>query len=80
MARTHRARRSCHVVPGSSPRMLAKVPGLGADEVILDLEDAVAEDAKAPARAAVAAAARAGAGGATVAVRTGSAATCVRWC
>ena len=49
--------------------MLAKVPGLGADEVILDLEDAVAEDAKAPARAAVAAAARAGAGGATVAVR-----------
>jgi citrate lyase subunit beta/citryl-CoA lyase len=49
--------------------MLAKVPALGADEVILDLEDAVAEDAKAPARAAVAAAARAGAGGATVAVR-----------
>lgn len=49
--------------------MLAKVPGLGADEVILDLEDAVAEDAKAPARAAVAAAARSGAAGATVAVR-----------
>ena len=42
MARPHRARRSCHVVPGSSARMLAKVPGLGADEVILDLEDAVA--------------------------------------
>jgi len=49
--------------------MLAKVPGLGADEVILDLEDAVAEDAKAPAREAVAAAAQAGAGGATIAVR-----------
>jgi citrate lyase subunit beta/citryl-CoA lyase len=49
--------------------MLAKVPALGADEVILDLEDAVAEDAKAPAREAVAAAARAGGGGATVAVR-----------
>jgi citrate lyase subunit beta/citryl-CoA lyase len=50
--------------------MLAKAPGLGADEVILDLEDSVAEDAKgAGTRAAVAAAAVAGAGGATVAVR-----------
>jgi citrate lyase subunit beta/citryl-CoA lyase len=50
--------------------MLAKAPGLGADEVILDLEDSVAEDAKgAGTRAAVAAAAAAGAGGATLAVR-----------
>ena len=37
-------------VPGSSPKMLAKAQGLPADEVFLDLEDAVATDAKASAR------------------------------
>lgn len=37
-------------VPGSSPKMLAKAQGLPADEVFLDLEDAVATDAKAAAR------------------------------
>lgn len=50
--------------------MLAKAPTLGADEVILDLEDSVAASAKGTqARLAVAAAARAGCGGATVAIR-----------
>jgi citrate lyase subunit beta/citryl-CoA lyase len=33
-------------VPGSSPRMLARAPGLDADELILDLEDSVAGGAK----------------------------------
>ena len=45
-----RPRRSCHAVPGSSERFLAKAPGLEADEVFLDLEDAVAESEKARAR------------------------------
>jgi citrate lyase subunit beta/citryl-CoA lyase len=34
------ARRSCLSVPGSSARMLAKAPTVGADELVLDLEDA----------------------------------------
>jgi citrate lyase subunit beta/citryl-CoA lyase len=42
--------RSCLVCPGSSPRMLAKLGGLPADEVIVDLEDAVAPAAKDEAR------------------------------
>ena len=50
MPRADRARRSCLAVPGSSPRFLAKAPGLAADEVFLDLEDAVAPDAKEEAR------------------------------
>ena len=37
-------------VPGSSPRFLDKAQGLAADEVFLDLEDAVAPDAKLAAR------------------------------
>jgi citrate lyase subunit beta/citryl-CoA lyase len=45
-------------VPGSSERFLAKAPGLAADEVFLDLEEAVAEREKAPARARVIAALR----------------------
>ncbi|HVX43477.1 MAG TPA: CoA ester lyase [Mycobacteriales bacterium] len=52
----NRLRRSCLVVPGSEPRMLGKAATLPADEVILDLEDAVAPEAKAPARANVVAA------------------------
>lgn len=48
------ARRSCLSVPGSSPRMLAKAAGLAADELVIDLEDAVATPAKDEARAAVA--------------------------
>ncbi|MGH2747542.1 MAG: HpcH/HpaI aldolase/citrate lyase family protein [Actinomycetota bacterium] len=45
-----RARRSCLSVPGSSPKMLSKSPGLPADEVFMDLEDSVAPLAKEEAR------------------------------
>ena len=41
------------VVPASHPRMVAKALASGADEVVLDLEDAVAPEAKDAARAAV---------------------------
>jgi citrate lyase subunit beta/citryl-CoA lyase len=41
-----RSRRSVLAVPGSSPKMLAKAQGLPVDEAFLDLEDAVAADAK----------------------------------
>ncbi len=51
-------RRSCLAVPGSSERFLAKAAGLPCDEVILDLEDAVAESGKAPSRRLVADAVR----------------------
>jgi citrate lyase subunit beta / citryl-CoA lyase len=50
MARPLRSRRSCLAVPGSSPKMLDKAQGLPADQVFLDLEDAVAPLAKADAR------------------------------
>ena len=53
-----RSRRSCHAVPGSSERFLAKAPSLDADEVFLDLEDAVAESEKGRARELVIAALR----------------------
>ncbi|MFI5840706.1 HpcH/HpaI aldolase/citrate lyase family protein [Catenuloplanes sp. NPDC051500] len=45
-----RPRRSCLAVPGSSLKMLGKAQGLPADQVFLDLEDAVAPLAKADAR------------------------------
>ncbi|WP_329454765.1 HpcH/HpaI aldolase/citrate lyase family protein [Streptomyces sp. NBC_01497] len=45
-----RPRRSCLAVPGSSPRFLDKAQGLPADQVFLDLEDAVAPLAKEGAR------------------------------
>jgi citrate lyase subunit beta / citryl-CoA lyase len=48
--RVVRPRRSCLSVPGSSPKMLAKAPGLPADEVFMDLEDSVAPLAKEEAR------------------------------
>ena len=48
--RPFRARRSCLAVPGSSTKMLDKAQGLPADQVFLDLEDAVAPDAKEGAR------------------------------
>jgi len=51
MARPYRARRSCLAVPASSERFIAKAHGLPADEVFLDLEDAVAPSAKEQARA-----------------------------
>lgn len=44
------SRRSCHSVPGSSERFLAKAAGLAADEVFLDLEDSVAASEKDAAR------------------------------
>jgi citrate lyase subunit beta / citryl-CoA lyase len=50
------ARRSCLSVPGSSEKMLAKAPALGADELVLDLEDAVTPEAKDGARELVVAA------------------------
>jgi citrate lyase subunit beta/citryl-CoA lyase len=45
-----RPRRSCLAVPGSSVKMLGKAQGLPADQVFLDLEDAVAPLAKPEAR------------------------------
>jgi citrate lyase subunit beta/citryl-CoA lyase len=54
----HLPRRSCHAVPGSSERFLAKAPSLDADMFFLDLEDAVAPLEKEAARAKVVAAVR----------------------
>jgi len=51
--RTIRPRRSCHSVPGSSERFIAKAAQLPADQIFLDLEDSVAPDEKARARAQV---------------------------
>jgi len=48
--RPKRLRRCQLSVPGSSEKMLTKAAGLAVDHVFLDLEDAVAPDAKAPAR------------------------------
>ncbi|MFZ0042486.1 MAG: CoA ester lyase [Solirubrobacteraceae bacterium] len=45
------ARRSCLSVPAGEPRKLAKATGLGADEVVIDLEDSVSPPAKPQARA-----------------------------
>lgn len=50
MAATARARRSVLYIPGSNTRALEKGRGLAADALILDLEDAVAADAKPQAR------------------------------
>jgi citrate lyase subunit beta/citryl-CoA lyase len=55
-----RPRRSVLYMPGSNARALEKARTLPADGLILDLEDAVAPDAKAPARDQVAAAVKAG--------------------
>ncbi|MDE3204493.1 MAG: CoA ester lyase [Acidobacteriota bacterium] len=46
-------RRSCHAVPGSSEKFMAKAPSLGADMYFLDLEDAVAPLEKEESRARV---------------------------
>lgn len=48
--RTPRLNRSVLAVPGSSPRFFEKAAASDADEVFLDLEDAVAPDQKEPAR------------------------------
>jgi citrate lyase subunit beta/citryl-CoA lyase len=50
VSRPLRSRRSNLAVPGSSPKMLDKAKGLAADQVFLDLEDAVAPLAKPDAR------------------------------
>ncbi|MDR7102282.1 CoA ester lyase [Croceicoccus sp. BE223] len=52
--------RSVLYMPGSNDRAIAKVRTLPADAIVLDLEDSVAPDMKAAARAAVAAALREG--------------------
>ena len=57
---TPRPRRSALYMPGANARALDKARGLDADVLILDLEDAVAPDAKPQARAQVAAALQAG--------------------
>ncbi len=54
MSSSARPRRSVLYMPGSNPRALAKGRELPADALILDLEDAVAPDAKAAGRGAIA--------------------------
>ena len=61
--------RSALYVPGSNARALEKARGLDADMLIIDLEDAVPEDAKDAARRAAAAYVAAGAGGKILAIR-----------
>ena len=56
MPATARPRRSVLYMPGSNERAMEKGRALPADGLILDLEDAVAPDAKAPARAQITAA------------------------
>ncbi|WP_399088710.1 HpcH/HpaI aldolase/citrate lyase family protein [Streptomyces sp. BBFR2] len=58
-----RPRRSVLYMPGANERVLEKAKSVPADALILDLEDAVAPDAKAAARERVAAAAASGAYG-----------------
>lgn len=57
---SHRPRRSCLYMPGANTRALEKAKSIPADTLIFDLEDAVAPDAKAEARANVCAAAKEG--------------------
>jgi citrate lyase subunit beta/citryl-CoA lyase len=71
------SRRSCLSVPGSSEAKLTKARNLGADEVVIDLEDAVAVPAKAQARDAAMAALETWSGPA-VAVRVNGPGT--PWC
>jgi citrate lyase subunit beta / citryl-CoA lyase len=60
MSTAHRPRRSCLYMPGANARALEKARELPADTLILDLEDAVAPEAKGEARGAIAAALAAG--------------------
>ena len=60
MTLSPRPRRSVLYMPGSNGRALAKARELPADCLIMDLEDAVAPEAKAAARAEIAAALQAG--------------------
>jgi len=67
--RGFRRRRSVLFVPASNPRALEKARGLPWDAVVLDLEDSVAPEMKAEARAAAVQALSAAFGGREVAVR-----------
>src|ERR1700712_3600462 len=69
MSTTRLAPRTALFLPASNPRAIEKARGLGADLVILDLEDAVRDDAKAEARAAAIAAVAAGFGASLSAIR-----------
>src|SRR6185437_14424002 len=60
MAMEIRPRRSALYMPGSNARAIEKAKTIAADTLILDLEDAVAPDAKAAARDQVCAAVKAG--------------------
>lgn len=60
MAAAPRPRRSVLYMPGANTRAMEKARSLPADALILDLEDAVAPEAKAVARANIASALRAG--------------------
>jgi citrate lyase subunit beta / citryl-CoA lyase len=57
---TARPRRSCLYMPGANAKALEKATTLAADVLLLDLEDSVAPEAKAEARAQVAAAVQVG--------------------
>jgi citrate lyase subunit beta / citryl-CoA lyase len=73
---TARPRRSCLYMPGSNAKALEKAKTLAADVLLLDLEDSVAPEAKAEARAQVAAAVKAcGYGKREVVVRVNALAT-----
>jgi citrate lyase subunit beta/citryl-CoA lyase len=70
MSEAMRPRRSSLYLPASNPKALAKARTLPADVVVLDLEDAVAPEAKSDARrAAVAAVREGGFGGRELAIR-----------
>ena len=70
MAATNRPRRSMLYMPGSNARALEKARGLAADALIFDLEDAVAPEAKASARATISTALACGYGGRELLLRT----------
>ena len=72
-------RRCCLTVPGGSEKMLRKAIGLRADELVLDLEDAVTPDVKTTARRMVGDVIRSGGlAGRQVAVRINAIGTA--WC
>ena len=60
MSTAHRPRRSCLYMPGANARAMEKAREIPADTLILDLEDAVAPEAKGEARGAIAAALKVG--------------------
>ena len=64
-----RPRRSALFLPAKNARAIEKARGLAADVIILDLEDAVAAEAKADAREAAVAAAREGFGDRELVIR-----------